>query len=98
MRYGKLLLLMILSGALLMGCASMHAADVQKAREGDTLLVAVEEVNVQRRRISLAAASADDEGDWRSFTPKSPQGGGGSSLGSLAEQLQKALRTREGKS
>ncbi|MCU0563359.1 MAG: S1 RNA-binding domain-containing protein, partial [Desulfobacterales bacterium] len=76
---------------------SSAAAEIEKAREGDTLLVAVEEVNVQRRRISLAAASADDEGDWRSFTPKS-QGGGGSSLGSLADQLQKALRSREGKS
>ena len=76
---------------------SSAAAEIEKAREGDTLLVAVEEVNVQSRRISLAAASADDEGDWRSFTPKSPQGGGGSSLGSLADQLQKALRSREGK-
>jgi small subunit ribosomal protein S1 len=70
------------------------AAEIEKAKEGDTLLVAVEEVNVQRRRISLGAASAEDEGDWQRFTqPKSP-GSGGSSLGGLADQLQKALRSR----
>jgi small subunit ribosomal protein S1 len=74
------------------------AAEIEKAREGDTLLVAVEEINVQRRRISLGAASAEDEGDWQSFTQKSPGGGSGSSLGSLAEQLQKALRSRAEKS
>ncbi len=53
MRHGKLLLLMILSGALLMGCASMHAADVQKAREADKLTVGT----VQREiRVGMSGA------------------------------------------
>ena len=70
------------------------AAELEKAQEGDTLLVAVEEVNVQRRRISLGAASTDDESEWQSFTQQKSQGSGGSSLGGLADQLQKALRSR----
>lgn len=70
------------------------AAEIEKAKEGDSIPVAVEEVNVQRRRISLGVAGSGDEGDWQRFTPKAA---GSSSLGSMAEQLQKALREREGK-
>jgi small subunit ribosomal protein S1 len=70
------------------------AAEIEKTKEGETLLVAVEEVNVQRRRISLGASSAQDEGDWQRFAQKSP---GPASLGGLAEQLQKALRARDEK-
>jgi outer membrane protein assembly factor BamE (lipoprotein component of BamABCDE complex) len=39
MRYWKPVLLMTLLSVLLTGCASMHAADVQKAREADKLTV-----------------------------------------------------------
>ena len=53
MRFWKPVWLIILSGALLAGCASMHAADVQKAREGDKLTVGT----VQREiRVGMSGA------------------------------------------
>ncbi|OPY65890.1 MAG: hypothetical protein A4E62_02597 [Syntrophorhabdus sp. PtaU1.Bin002] len=39
MQHWKPILIMILSVVLLAGCASMHAADIQKARETDKLTV-----------------------------------------------------------
>ncbi|OPY73892.1 MAG: hypothetical protein A4E63_00904 [Syntrophorhabdus sp. PtaU1.Bin050] len=39
MQHWKPILIMVLSGVLLAGCASMHAADVQKARETDKLTI-----------------------------------------------------------
>jgi small subunit ribosomal protein S1 len=71
---------------------SSTAAALEKSQEGDTLTVAIEEINLQRRRISLAPASAADEGEWQRFTPNSRS----SSLGSLAEKLQIAM-TAQGK-
>ena len=53
MRHWKRIVMTILSGALLMGCASMHAADVQKAREADKLTVGT----VQREiRVGMSGA------------------------------------------
>jgi small subunit ribosomal protein S1 len=69
---------------------SSAAAALEKAKEGDTLNVAVEEINLQRRRISLAPSSSADEGEWQRFTPNSR----GSSLGALAEKLQSAMSSR----
>lgn len=69
---------------------SSAAAEIERAREGDTVNVVVEEVNLQRRRISLAPASAGDEGEWQRFSP-SPR----ASLGSMAEKLQQALRSKQ---
>jgi small subunit ribosomal protein S1 len=70
---------------------SSAAAALEKLKEGDTLTVAVEEVNLQRRRISLAPASEGDEGDWQRFSSSST----GSSLGALAEKLQSALSSQK---
>ena len=53
MRHGNPAVLIVLSIALLTGCASMHAADVQKAREGDKLTVGT----VQREiRVGMSGA------------------------------------------
>jgi small subunit ribosomal protein S1 len=81
-----------ITGLLPMGSIrrSSGAAALEKTREGETLSVAVEEINLQRRRISLAPASSEDEGDWQHFTPSSR----GSSLGSLAEKLQSAMSSQ----
>jgi small subunit ribosomal protein S1 len=70
---------------------SSSAAALEKSKEGDTVNVAIEEINVQRRRISLAPSSSADEGEWQRFTPNSR----GSSLGSLAEKLQSAISSRK---
>jgi len=81
-----------ITGLLPMGSIrrSSGAAALEKTREGETLSVAVEEINLQRRRISLAPASSEDEGDWQHFTPSSR----GSSLGSLAEKLRSAMSSQ----
>jgi small subunit ribosomal protein S1 len=81
-----------ITGLLPMGSIrrSSGAADIEKTREGETISVAVEEINLQRRRISLAPASSEDEGDWQRFSPSSR----GSSLGSLAEKLQSAMSSQ----
>jgi small subunit ribosomal protein S1 len=81
-----------ITGLLPMGSIrrSSAAGALEKAREGDTLTVAVEEISVPKRRISLALASTDDESEWQSFTP-GPRG----SLGALAEKLQNALAGRK---
>ncbi len=70
---------------------SSSAAALEKSREGDTLNVAIEEINLQRRRISLTPSSSADEGEWQRFTPNSR----GSSLGSLAEKLQSAISSQK---
>jgi len=70
---------------------SSSAAALEKAKEGDALHVAVEEINLQRRRISLAPASEGDEGNWQQFSAQSA----GPSLGALAEKLQNALSSQK---
>jgi small subunit ribosomal protein S1 len=70
---------------------SSSAAALEKSKEGDTVNVAIEEINLQRRRISLAPSSSADEGEWQRFTPNSR----GSSLGSLAEKLQSAISSQK---
>jgi small subunit ribosomal protein S1 len=70
---------------------SSAAAALEKLKEGDTLAVAIEEINLQRRRISLAPASEGEEGDWQRFSSNSA----GSSLGALAEKLQSALSSQK---
>jgi small subunit ribosomal protein S1 len=81
-----------ITGLLPMGSIrrSSAAGALEKAREGDTLTVAVEEISVSKRRISLAPASTDDESEWQTFTP-----GTQGSLGALAEKLQNALAGRK---
>jgi small subunit ribosomal protein S1 len=69
---------------------SSAAAALEKIREGETVLVAVEEVNVPKRRISLLPAGTDEEGDWQSFSPAAK-----GSFGALAEKLQSALAGRQ---
>jgi small subunit ribosomal protein S1 len=68
---------------------SSAAAALEKLREGEPIWVAVEEVNVPKRRISLLPAGTDEEGDWQTFSPAAK-----GSLGALAEKLQSALAGR----
>lgn len=81
-----------ITGLLPMGSIrrSSTAAALEKCKEGDALNVAIEEINLQRRRISLAPSSSADESEWQSFAA----GGRSSSLGSLAEKLQSAISTQ----
>jgi len=63
---------------------------LEKIREGEAVSVAVEEVNVPKRRISLAPAGTDEEGDWQSFSPAAK-----GSFSALADKLQSALAARK---
>jgi len=62
------------------------AAAVDKLTPGDPLTVTIDEIRPETRRISLGVSEARDEQDWKSFSGDSDQ-----SLGSLGEQLKKAL-------
>jgi small subunit ribosomal protein S1 len=81
------------TGLLPMGSIRRSAAagELEKVREGEPIAVAVGEIDLQRRRISLAPASAADEGDWQRFAPDARPG----RLGSLADKLQSALSSQK---
>ncbi len=69
---------------------SAAAAEIEKAKEGEAVNVVVEEVSLQKRRISLAPLSSADENEWQRFSP-SPR----ASLGSMAEKLKQALTDKQ---
>ena len=62
------------------------AAAVDKLKQGDPVTVIIEEIQPETRRISLGIAGARGEDDWQDFAADS-----GKSLGSLGEQLKRAL-------
>ncbi len=66
------------------------AAGFEKLKPGDAIPVIVEAVDGPQRRITLAAGSTADERNWQSFA-----GGSESSLGSLGEKLQSALKRKK---
>ncbi len=66
------------------------AADLERAKPGDTVAVAVEEVNLQRRRISLTPAGSEEDGEWHRFSAASGSG----DLGEMAEKLRNALSSK----
>jgi small subunit ribosomal protein S1 len=72
---------------------SPAGAEIEKNREGDSITVVVEEVNLQKRRISLAPAGSADEADWQRFA-REPR----ASMGSMAEKLQSALSDKRRRS
>ena len=62
-----------------------------KAKPGDVLPVVVDVVDVDKRRISLALPGAADQGeDWRGHAAQET-----APMGSLGEQLKKAMEQRE---
>lgn len=66
---------------------------LENAKPGERLAVAVENIDIEQRRISLGPGErADGGGDWQSFTPPAEQ-----SMGSLADKLQAAMKARKEK-
>jgi small subunit ribosomal protein S1 len=60
-------------------------------RRGDKLAVVVEEVHAQERKITLAPDSGDDgSAQWKSYTGDSPK-----TMGSLGEELRRAIRDQD---
>jgi small subunit ribosomal protein S1 len=70
--------------------ASENAPAIERAKVGDEITVVIENIQVAQRKISLGTGNAKVEEDWRKFTSKA-----NSSLGSLGEQLQKALKQKQ---
>lgn len=68
-----------------------EAARLDASRPGDTLTVVVEEIQADRRRITLAPESGEGAGDWKQFAPASED----RPMGTLAEKLQAALKKQK---
>ncbi|MBW1698103.1 MAG: 30S ribosomal protein S1 [Deltaproteobacteria bacterium] len=67
-----------------------NTGSLEKLKQGDPISVIIDEIHRESRRISLGLSDAVEEENWRSFAADS-----GKSLGSLGEQLQKALQKKE---
>ena len=63
---------------------------IGKLREGDTITVTIEEINPDKRRITLNPGYSRDEGDWQSFANKAQK-----PLNSLGEKLQQTLKSKK---
>lgn len=68
---------------------SANAAAIEKLRDGDTLAVVIEEINLRDRKITLAPGDTADEQDWQRFSRDA-----GAAMGSLGEKLKQALASR----
>ncbi len=66
--------------------ASDRTAEIEALKPGATINVTIDNVNVSERKISLGTGDAADDQSWQEYT-----GGTGNSLGSLGDQLKKAL-------
>lgn len=66
---------------------SAGAAALDKLKVGDRISFLVEEVHPSDRKMTLAPGDAKEEGNWREYAK-----GKESSLGSLGEKLQQAMR------
>lgn len=65
------------------------AARIDKLKSGDAITVTVEEIDEERRRMTLAPASIEAREDWKKFSK--PESG---SLGTMGELLRKALEKK----
>lgn len=70
---------------------SANAAQIDKLKQGDEILVLVDEINKTDRRISLKPQDAGDEGEWKQFKGKTEN----ASLGDLGEKLAQALKKND---
>jgi small subunit ribosomal protein S1 len=68
---------------------------IESLKEGERLVVVVEEINPADRKITLGPGDAQEAGDWQRYSPSS--GEGGRSMGLLAEKLQQAMHRKERK-
>lgn len=69
---------------------SYKSALIKKLRQGNTILVVIEKINPNERKITLGPGDSRDEEDWRSFAKDA-----GRPLSSLGEKLQQALKSKK---
>ncbi|HHO77329.1 MAG TPA: 30S ribosomal protein S1 [Deltaproteobacteria bacterium] len=67
-------------------------SSIEKMSPGDTIMVVVEEIDPDQRRITLGPCDSRDEDDWKSFSRESNQG-----VSSLGEKLSQALADKKNK-
>ncbi len=65
-------------------------AAVEKKQPGERIVVVIEEIDTDQRRITLAPADSGDEDDWKHFSGESKQ-----PVSSLGEKLQQALKKKK---
>ena len=70
--------------------ASQNAAAFDGLKPGSTVSVTIDRVDAEQRKISLGTGESADDRGWQQFA-----GRGGDSLGSLGDQLQKALARKQ---
>jgi small subunit ribosomal protein S1 len=69
---------------------SSKPATIEKLREGDTLPVIIEAIDIKERRMTLAPGDADHEKDWQKYSEESQ-----AQLGDLGEKLKQALANQK---
>ena len=67
-------------------------AAIEKMKEGERIMVVIEEIDPAQRRITLAPGDSRDEDDWRTFSKDSSE-----PVSSLGDKLQKALKAKKKK-
>jgi small subunit ribosomal protein S1 len=65
-------------------------AEVDKKQPGDGIVVVIESIDKDQRRISLAPGDASDEDDWRTFSGEKK-----GTVSSLGEKLQQAMKKKK---
>jgi small subunit ribosomal protein S1 len=65
---------------------------IEKKHEGDTIMVTIEEIDVDQHRITLKPGDSRDEDDWKKFSKDADI-----PVSSLGEKLQKALKEKKKK-
>ena len=70
--------------------ASEKASEIESAKPGATINVTIDQINVAERKISLGTGDVADDQSWQDYS-----GGGSDSLGSLGDQLKKALSQKK---
>ncbi len=67
-------------------------ASLEKKQVGERIMVVIEEIDADQRRITLAPGDSRDEDDWRKFSTAKTE-----SVSTLGEKLQQALNTKKKK-
>ena len=67
-------------------------ASIEKMAQGEHILVVIEEIDPDQRRITLGPSDSLNEDDWKNFSKESDQG-----VSSLGEKLQQALNDKKKK-
>ncbi|GAB6905005.1 30S ribosomal protein S1 [Desulfosarcina cetonica] len=70
--------------------ASDRASEIESLKPGAAITVTIDNVNAAERKISLGTGEAADDQGWQAFS-----GGSSDTLGSLGDQLKKALSRKK---